>query len=121
GARGIAGTFTPDEADQILYDGTEVDLAPAVREQILLTLPMSALCKDDCRGLCQVCGQDLNERECGCDRRVTDPRWAALRSVKLPRKEPVARASRRHIELDPASCSPALDAFSGLPHKASTG
>lgn len=85
GAGEIAGTFTPDEADQILYDGTEVDLAPAVREQILLTLPMSALCKDDCRGLCQVCGQDLNERECGCDRRVPDPRWAALRSIKLPR------------------------------------
>ena len=85
GAAEIAGSFTPDEADQILYDGTEVDLAPAVREQILLALPMSALCSEECRGLCQVCGQDLNEKECDCDRHVPDPRWAALRSIKLPR------------------------------------
>lgn len=81
----IAGTFTPDEADQVLYEGTEVDLAPVVREQILLALPMSALCSEGCLGLCQVCGQNLNEDACACDRHVPDPRWAALRSIKLPK------------------------------------
>lgn len=79
----IAGTFTPDEADQLVYEGTEVDLGPAVREQILLALPMGALCKDDCRGLCQICGHDQNEGDCACDQHVPDPRWAALRSIKL--------------------------------------
>lgn len=79
----IAGTFTPDEANQLLYEGTEVDLGPAIREQILLALPMGALCKDDCRGLCQVCGNNRNEGDCACDRHVPDPRWAALRSIKL--------------------------------------
>lgn len=80
----IAGTFTPDEANQVLYEGPEIDLAPTVREQILLALPMGALCQEDCRGLCQVCGHNLNEGDCACDRHVPDPRWAALRSIKLP-------------------------------------
>lgn len=80
----IAGSFTPDEANQIVYEGMEIDLAPAVREQILLAVPMGALCREDCRGLCQVCGHNLNEGECDCDRHVPDPRWAALKSIRLP-------------------------------------
>ena len=79
----ISGTFTPDEANQLVYEGNEVDLAPAVREQILLALPMGALCVEGCRGLCQACGQNLNVKDCGCDHDVPDPRWAALRSIRL--------------------------------------
>ena len=79
----VAGTFSADEADQVVYSGKELDLAPVVREQVLLALPMDALCRDDCKGLCQVCGGNLNEKECGCDRHVPDPRWAGLKKIKL--------------------------------------
>lgn len=79
----IAGTFTPEEAAQVPYDGNVVDLAPVVREQILLALPMGVVCSEGCQGLCQVCGKNLNEGDCACDRHVPDPRWAALKSIKL--------------------------------------
>ena len=83
GAGEVGGSFAPEEAEQIFYSGRELDLGPIVREQILLALPMHVLCKEDCKGLCQVCGQNLNEKECGCDRKVPDPRWAGLRDIKL--------------------------------------
>lgn len=79
----IAGTFTPEEALEVPFVGTEVDLEPVVREQILLAVPMRALCNEDCKGLCQVCGADRNVEDCGCDTHVPDPRWAALRNIKL--------------------------------------
>ncbi|HWV37608.1 MAG TPA: DUF177 domain-containing protein [Vulgatibacter sp.] len=83
GAGEIAGSFSPEEAEQVFFTGKELDLGPLVREQILLGLPMNVRCGDECRGLCQVCGQNLNDAECGCDRRVPDPRWAGLRNIKV--------------------------------------
>lgn len=78
------GSFDKDDVDLEPFDGETIALAPTVREQILLSLPMDILCKDSCKGLCTVCGQDLNERECGHDRTVRDPRWSALKDLKLP-------------------------------------
>ena len=70
-------------ADEEQFDGRQIDLGAIAREQILLAMPMDVVCKEDCRGLCSVCGQDLNAKECGCQRKVTDPRWAALQDIKL--------------------------------------
>lgn len=81
--RRVAGSFDPEDAEEEVYAGKVVDLDPIVREQILLALPGYPLCKESCKGLCPVCGANLNDRECGCDRHVPDPRWAALRNVKL--------------------------------------
>jgi uncharacterized protein len=78
-----AGSFELDEADAQPFDGKSIDLDPIVREQVLLALPVSVLCKDECKGLCTVCGQDLNEKECGCDRTMKDPRLAKLKDIKL--------------------------------------
>ncbi len=78
-----AGTFTLDDAEQEVFDGKVIDLEPIVREQLLLALPMSAVCQDVCAGLCTQCGQNLNEKECGCERKVIDPRLAALKNIKL--------------------------------------
>ncbi|MBI5543582.1 MAG: DUF177 domain-containing protein [Deltaproteobacteria bacterium] len=72
-----------ESADEESYDGRQIDLGAIVREQILLALPMDGLCREDCKGLCSVCGQDLNVKECGCQRKVADPRWAALKDIKL--------------------------------------
>ena len=51
----------------------------------VLALPVSVICQDDCKGLCTVCGQDLNEKECGCQRKVVDIRLAKLKDIKLKR------------------------------------
>ena len=80
---GKPASFDPGEAEEDVYSGKEIDLDPILREQLLLALPGYPVCKDDCKGLCPVCGANLNDRECGCDRHVPDPRWAGLKNVKL--------------------------------------
>lgn len=81
GERG--GSFDLDSADQETYDGRQIDLDPILREQVLLALPMHAVCREDCKGLCPQCGQNLNEQQCACDRKPIDPRLAALKNIKL--------------------------------------
>lgn len=64
------------------YEGDRFDLVGIVREQLILMKPMKNLCKDDCLGLCQRCGKDLNECPCGCKKEAGDPRWAPLKGFK---------------------------------------
>jgi uncharacterized protein len=64
------------------YEGDAVDLDELVREQILLALPSRHLCREDCKGLCQKCGADLNQNQCSCEQGEVDPRWAALAELK---------------------------------------
>ena len=78
-----AGSFDLDRADEELFDGKTIDLDPLVREQVLLALPMHAACREDCRGLCGTCGQNLNEGQCACAATQVDPRLAALKNFKL--------------------------------------
>jgi uncharacterized protein len=77
-----AGSFEPVDADEDVYRGKEIDLDPILREQIVLAMPGYPVCKESCKGLCPVCGANLNERECGCERRVPDPRLAGLAKFK---------------------------------------
>jgi uncharacterized protein len=81
GERG--GSFHLDDAEEEVFDGKKIDLDPILREQLLLALPMNAVCRDECRGLCMACGQNLNEKACGCDTKQIDPRLAALKNIKL--------------------------------------
>lgn len=62
-------------------DATEIDLRPAVREELLLAVPQWVVCRDDCRGLCPRCGKDLNAGPCGCPPAL-DPRWHGLAALK---------------------------------------
>jgi DUF177 domain-containing protein len=78
-----AGNFDLERADEELFDGKTIDLDPLVREQVLLALPMHAVCREDCKGLCGSCGQNLNEGQCGCATTQVDPRLAALKNIKL--------------------------------------
>lgn len=48
------------------HDGRRLDLTDRVREALLLELPISPYCREDCKGLCPKCGSDLNEGPCGC-------------------------------------------------------
>jgi len=78
-----AGSFDLDRADEEPFDGKHIDLDPLVREQVLLALPMHAVCREDCKGLCGSCGQNLNEGQCACAAEQVDPRLAALKNIKL--------------------------------------
>lgn len=62
-------------------EGSEIDLADIAREQILLDLPQQFFCSDDCKGLCEKCGANLNLKDCDCEDNEIDPRWAALQNL----------------------------------------
>lgn len=70
-----------DDMKRDELDGSEINLADIAREQILLDLPQQFFCKDDCRGLCEKCGTNLNLKECDCEDDEIDPRWAALKNL----------------------------------------
>ena len=72
-----------DDLELYPFDGETIDLEPLLRDQLVLSVPFAPLCDDACRGLCAVCGSNLNEGECGCEREVGDPRLAALKNIKL--------------------------------------
>ncbi len=73
----------PEEADAFPFDGQEVDLTPVLMEQIVLSVPFSPVCKQDCQGLCVQCGVNQNQTTCRCDQENIDPRFAALKTIKL--------------------------------------
>jgi uncharacterized protein len=60
----------------------QIDLAPMVREHVLLAVDDPRLCRPDCPGLCPVCGADLTTGPCQCDSAVIDERWAALDQLR---------------------------------------
>jgi uncharacterized protein len=72
-------------ADEDAYPltGDEIDLEPLARDAVLLGLPLAPLCREECRGLCPVCGTDLNESPCTCQP-AGDPRWSALDALRDP-------------------------------------
>ena len=75
--------LTPEAIDLFRFHGREIDLTEAIQEQILLSLPLKPLCREECRGLCPRCGEDLNRGACGCEGQAVDPRFAALAQLKL--------------------------------------
>src|SRR6266516_3298567 len=62
-------------------DPTEIDITPAVREELVLAAPRYVVCRDDCKGLCPQCGRDVNAGPCGCSP-VTEARWQPLKALK---------------------------------------
>jgi uncharacterized protein len=56
-----------------------------MREQFYLALPMKPLCSEGCKGLCAMCGTNLNKGSCDCKREWEDPRLAALKELKRER------------------------------------
>jgi uncharacterized protein len=66
-----------------IFDGTAVDLDQFVREQILLAKPAQVLCREDCQGLCPVCGADRNTSACKCEPQQIDSRWEKLKDLQF--------------------------------------
>lgn len=72
-----------EDVDIYYYYGEKIDLLPQARDQILLSIPMKPLCRDDCPGLCAGCGKKINNIErCGCSREYIDPRLDVLKKIK---------------------------------------
>lgn len=70
-----------DEAEQLRLEGALLDLEPALRDAVVLALPLAPLCHEDCPGLCVECGARLAD-EPGHAHEVLDGRWAALRALR---------------------------------------
>ena len=74
-----------EENDYLI--GFELDVDKLVYAEILVNWPMKVLCKEDCEGICKVCGANLNKGDCGCQRTELDPRMAAIQDIFSKFKE----------------------------------
>lgn len=72
-----------DDEDELVSfaDSNELDILELVKICVLMNMPSKILCRDDCKGLCPVCGNNLNLRDCGCDSFVPDPRMARIADI----------------------------------------
>ena len=77
--------LSEDDMSVHLVEGNEVDSNDIVREQIYLSLPMKSLCREDCSGLCPVCGINLNDAGCECRGAEGHPGFSKLKALKLKR------------------------------------
>ncbi|MFA7060159.1 MAG: DUF177 domain-containing protein [Pedobacter sp.] len=100
---GIASTFTiiyrkgtTQEVDQeeetelsnqdlisATYSSNEIDLTHEIEEQVAMEIPLKPLCNEDCKGLCPVCGIDLNHATCNCSNEQTSFKFSALKNFKV--------------------------------------
>ena len=69
------------DAEFVLPENAQINLEPLIREYMVLDIPISPLCKPDCKGLCSTCGNNLNETSCDHNNEVIDPRFDALKSL----------------------------------------
>ena len=97
GLEANSATLKLDIEDSVLVDdemeendyliGFELDVDKLVYAEILVNWPMKVLCKEDCEGICNVCGANLNKGDCGCQRTELDPRMAAIQDIFSKFKE----------------------------------
>ena len=83
----VLGTEDEDADELGLTEDRQFNVETFVHNEILVNWPAKILCREDCKGICPVCGQDLNERECGCDTFVPDPRMAVIQDIFNKNKE----------------------------------
>ena len=69
------------EEEQAYIEGYVLDVDVLIRDELFVHMPMKILCREDCRGICNRCGANLNHGDCGCDRTEPDPRMAAIRDI----------------------------------------
>ena len=80
-------SVTDAEAEIGYYQGDGLLLEDALREQVLLAVPLKATCREDCKGLCPHCGKNLNVEPCSCTEPLEDPRWSALKDIRKKLQE----------------------------------
>ncbi len=81
-----AGDDVDDDTSELM-EGYHLNVDELISNELLLNWPMKILCKADCRGICKMCGKNLNDGDCGCDDFVPDPRMAAIKDLFNANKE----------------------------------
>ncbi len=91
--------LVPPETEIGYYQEGGLALEDVLREQVLLSLPVRTLCREDCKGLCPRCGRNLNSEPCICETLEVDARWTALSGLRgqlgRERKEPEEKETRK--------------------------
>lgn len=87
------GTTSHEEEDEVelaefdlvstCFSGDEIDLAPEIAEQVALEIPLKPLCSESCKGLCSICGVDLNTATCSCSTVARQSKFDALKDFKV--------------------------------------
>lgn len=81
-AKKEAFTGKDDEFEEVSYiEDCTLDVDMLILDELYTMFPMSILCKEDCRGICKVCGTNLNRSTCDCDQNVPDPRMAVFSDI----------------------------------------
>ena len=84
GAEAVGGEDSlDDEVEYFTHDGVRIELENVLREALILAVPMTAICKEDCKGLCASCGADRNVTDCGHSQALPDPRLSVLKDLKI--------------------------------------
>lgn len=76
-----------DLDEQPYVSGYNLDVDQLVCDELILNLPMKVLCSENCKGICNRCGTNLNHETCDCDTRSTDPRMAVIQDIFKQFKE----------------------------------
>ncbi|MDE6619672.1 MAG: DUF177 domain-containing protein [Lachnospiraceae bacterium] len=87
----VSPEYVGDDAGDLdtsdLMEGYHLNVDELINNELLLNWPMKILCKADCKGICKVCGKNLNDGDCGCDDFIPDPRMAAIKDLFNANKE----------------------------------
>lgn len=76
-----------EEDDQNFMDGYQLNVDDLIKNECFMNLPVKVLCKPDCKGICLMCGKDLNTGKCDCNTFVPDPRMARIKDIFDANKE----------------------------------
>jgi uncharacterized protein len=79
--RGAYVSVDEEDPALLINEHHVLDISEVLRQAVLLEVPLQVLCRPDCAGLCQTCGQDLNDGPCDCSSEETDPRWQELSAL----------------------------------------
>lgn len=91
----LAEDYTKEEENELekeeleisIFEGETIDLKDVAGEQIALALPTQVICESDCKGLCEKCGANLNLIDCKCKEKDVDPRWSALKNLRIEKEK----------------------------------
>lgn len=72
-----------DELGLVAYEDETLELRDTLQEQLLMAVPISPLCQQDCKGLCPECGSNLNFETCHCSRKPFNNKFAALAAMEF--------------------------------------
>jgi len=89
--------FTDDDKDSDVnaYENNEIDLYDFLRQTMILEMPMKPLCIEDCKGLCPVCGKNLNRETCGCKKEIKLNRFEELDKLEIRDQRSEAREKKK--------------------------